>query len=150
MQSWTIDKLKMEKIDNPWIHLANLAGQGSIKSFTVERGSSYHQSVKDWVKEEVEAVEIRIDLLHFNCGVQCETDEEVKTLCTALAPAQQWGIRELYLPGNMGAESYEALRKVGGKGNVDSVTVMDELWWNLDPKTLFKNSDSQAKCCRLL
>ena len=48
--------------------------------------------------------------------VQCDTDEAVKTLCTDLALAQKWRIRELHLPDKMGSESLEALCKVAANG----------------------------------
>ena len=55
--------------------------------------------------------------------VRCETDEAVKTLCTDLALAQTWRIRELHLPDKMGSESLEALCKVASKWNLGLVIV---------------------------
>ena len=109
LQSWTIDELKIEKIENPWRHLAKASGQGSIKSLTVGRAS---KSVKNWVKEEVESFKISIAFLHFDYGVRCETDEEVKTLCTVLDLAKKWRVDQLLLSYKMGSDGWEALSKV--------------------------------------
>ena len=121
LQSWTIDKLQMGG-QEPWKHLAKAAGQGSIKSLIVGTSSRY-QRVKNWMKEEVEAVKISIAFLHFDLGVYCETDEEVKTLCRVLGVAKEWRVYGLLLPDRMGAEGWEALSKVADKGKVDFVRV---------------------------
>ena len=81
--------------------------------------------MKQWVKEEVEAVKINVALLHFDSDVHCETDEEVKTLCTVLALAQQWRIGELHLPDKMGAESWTAFNEVFCRGKVDTLCVSE-------------------------
>ena len=83
-------------------------------------------------KAEVESVKKRINLLIFDWDVYCDTDEEVKTLCAALALAQKWRIERLYLPDNMGAESWMVLRKVINKGKVDNVNVSKWKWkWKM-------------------
>ena len=74
------------------------------------------------MKEEIGAVNIVIVALHFNCRIQCETDEVVKTLCSALALAGQWRIKQ---PENMGAESWTALNEVFSRGKMDSVFVTE-------------------------
>ena len=136
LQSWAIDFIKMDYIMKSssgfWL-LAEAPGQGSIKTLTV--GS---QHVNNWVgwgmgrKAEVESVKKRIDLLIFDWDVYCDTDEEVKTLCAALALAQKWRIERLYLPDNMGAESWMVLRKVINKGKVDNVNVSKWKWkWKM-------------------
>ena len=107
----------MENV-NPWKHLSKTSGCGNIKSFTVMGGV---QSVRYWVREEVEAVKTSIEELRFEREVDCWTkDEEVRTLCTVLALAQQWRISSrLFLPREMSVESWSELSKVVRKGTVD-------------------------------
>ena len=110
----------MEYIENPWRYLAKAAGQGRIKNLTMGKTFQY---MKNWVKEEVEAVKIGIAFLRFDIGVHCETDEEVKTLCTALDFAKEWRVERLLLISDIGAEGWDALSKVADKGKVDTVEV---------------------------
>ena len=164
LQSWTVDQLIMDGKENPWRQLAKLPGKGSINSLTV---MSYDQYVTRRVKEEVNAVKIRIALLHFDCRLHCETDEEVKTLCAALSLAQQWRISWLFLPGNMGAESWEKLGKEAMKGKVGIVNVnkstlkannqqVEALWaatdgcWQDYDGTIIPNKGQKRACCQLL
>ena len=82
------------------------------------------------MKEEVEAVKIRIASLHIDTKVTCDKGEEVKILATALAAAQEWGITELEMPdyeyySNIGLEAWEALGRMAGSGKVETLSVVD-------------------------
>ena len=117
--TWKIDRLTMfSVIKNPWQHLSKAGGQGTINHLEL----SGDQYVKNWVKEEVEAVKINIGLLDFGSPV-CGSKDDMKILSTALSLAQQWEIHKLYLPEDMGAKDWRALTKVLGKGEVVSLDV---------------------------
>ena len=51
------------------------------------------------------------------------TYEEIETICTVLGFVEHWESCKLSLPGNMGADSWEALSMVVDKGKVDNVDV---------------------------
>ena len=112
-----------EAIQNPWLGLNQLTGQGSIASLTIER--AHHLLLKHWTKEDIDAVRVSIAFLHLECTLFCMKHEEVKTLCTALALAQEWRIKTLYLPNDIASEAesaevWEALSQVADSGKVDT------------------------------
>ena len=75
----------------------------------------------------------------------------IKTVYSILGSAKEWRVDWLQLPENIGAESWEALRKVASKGKMETVRVSksalgaaneqqvealwqatDWRWWNYD------------------
>ena len=123
MKSWSVDHFRLEldgeEIQNPWSGLNQLTGKGSIASLTIEQ--AHHLLLRHWRREDVDAVRVSIAFLHLECELFCEKNEEVKTLCSALALSQEWRIRTLYLPNHIdSAEVWEALSHVAGSGKVDT------------------------------
>ena len=121
LKSWTLDHLTMDRyINNPWEHLAIATGQGNIQRLTLR---SIFGFVNNWVMEEVKAVKIYIAILHLDGTVNCETTEDVETLCAALALSQRWKINQLNLPKTMNRKGWAAMRDVISKGKVVKLNV---------------------------
>ena len=89
---------------------------------------------------------IVIVALHFNCRIQCETDEVVKTLCSALALAGQWRIKQ---PENMGAESWTALNEVFNRGKLDTVFVTELALGSASDQQISLLWQTTEECVRL-
>ena len=129
LQHWSVEHVKLHggKLKNPWYGWNEQTGRGTINRLTLKYAN--HHSVSEWVKADVEAFSADFASLHLECKIFCNTQEETKTLCKALALAREWRIKTLHLRNaHWESQGWEVLNNLASKGEemvIDCVDVFE-------------------------
>ena len=121
LEKWSINQLKF---DGSFVGWNNLAGKGTIGCFTIS-DQDQSRDQKHWVTEPIKAECFTIGSLIFDCKYYCKCPHELINLCSLLALAHQWKIRQLHLI-KMKADGWYALNKVVDRGEVLESVWVDE------------------------